>query len=267
MARWLARTSPSAADIVWAKPAAESEIEETLSASRPPHRGRGDERRGRTRLAPLAPPRQGRPGRKRSRAARRAVRPGAPAARRARAPVRRAGALDRMATRGGSVSNAGPVAVAAPVLSRDSAPRLRPSRSATLPARGHAAAGLPPAGAGRARPRADRRGSRGDGHSAPRALRLLARQCRRRPRGGPRARPPDRADRPRPARAPAASRLLRLPGAQERGSRSATGRAGRSSGCSRPPRTSSSRFGGASRPSSSPRCSAPIARPSACGAS
>ena len=31
MARWLARTSPSAADIVWARPAAESEIEETLS--------------------------------------------------------------------------------------------------------------------------------------------------------------------------------------------------------------------------------------------
>ena len=31
MARWLARTSPSGADIVWAKPVAESEIEETMS--------------------------------------------------------------------------------------------------------------------------------------------------------------------------------------------------------------------------------------------
>ena len=218
MARWLARTSPRGAHIVWAKLAAESEIEETLSLLVLPIEGeamsdegglgwrrwlrlaKGDRAASDLALlvelfdrAPLPPD------------ARERLFDGA-------------GALDRMATRGGSISDAGPAAVAAPVLSRWLGGP--PSSVPTGAASGARSCGRwPPSGAApaAARPRADRRGSRGDGHSAPRALRLLARQCRRRPRGGPRARPPDRADRHRPARAPAASRLLRLPRAQERG--------------------------------------------------
>ena len=129
MARWLARTSPSAADIVWAKPAAESEIEEALSLLVLPIEGeamsdegglgwrrwlrlaKGDRAASDLALlvelfdqAPLPPD------------ARERLFDGA-------------GALDRMAARGGSVSNAGPAAVAAPVLSRTRRPALvRPDR-------------------------------------------------------------------------------------------------------------------------------------------
>ena len=133
MARWLARTSPGSADVLWSKPFAESEIEETLSLLVLPSEGEAMSDEGGLgwrRWLRLA---KGGRTIERSRRPRRALRPRAAAAGGARAAVRRPRAVDRLATRRDLVSDEGRAAVAAPVLPWPRTAVARPARRARLP--------------------------------------------------------------------------------------------------------------------------------------